>query len=78
MHFDDYMIEEEIFAKLIEERRKMRLSPLNCMLSKRDRNTHKKYIQQGKVLDFNPCTKQYLIEENTPEMERYIANRLCI
>jgi len=78
IHFDDYVDEADILNRLIVERRKANHEPLNCVLSKRDKLTHRKHNIAGKVLDYEPKSHQYLIEEITPEKFRYMANRLCV
>ena len=78
VHFDDYFDEANIFHRLIEERRKANQEPLKCVLIKRDELTHRKHNVVGNILDYEPKSRMFLIEEVTPEKLRYMANRLCV
>ena len=81
-HFDDDWDESKIFHRIINKRRKEQQEPLICQVIKNDKHKRKKLIQ-GRVLDYDPVTRRYLVEVAVEDLaeekpRKYFTKRVCL
>ena len=76
--FDDDQLEADVIHHVIRTRRLARLEPLKIEFFRRDTVNHLKIAVKGSLLDYDPHTKRYLVEESCKEKTLYFTRRLSI
>ena len=76
--FDDDSLEAEVISHVIRTRRLARCEPLKIEFFRREAVNHLKISVKGSLLDYDPETRRYLVEESCPEKTLYFTRRLSI